>query len=191
MVPWRNRPMEDVDAHDSGCSAEDLSNKYSSYEFQHHHLLSCLEKTTNREYVETEYTYNGIPFSRSLGSVEHEESKSHSVGSTQNQNNGSPSCCSRWSRGRRYEPTSTTPEESELNEVRVNSPNSPTTPTINSEEVRLPPSSGNCTHSSQTPQTVTPTSTPLVDSPTLPPNSLNASAVVTTPGSNVVRVSAL
>lgn len=145
----------------------------------------------NREYVETEYTYNGIPFSRSLGSVGHADSKSHSIGSTQKQNNSSPSCCARWSRGQRYEATSTSPEESELNEVRVNSPHTPNTPTSNSEDLRLPITSGNCTHSSQTPQTVTPTPTPLVDSTTIPPNSVNATAVVTTPGSNVVRVSAL
>ncbi|XP_071816155.1 potassium voltage-gated channel protein Shal-like [Apostichopus japonicus] len=180
---------------ESGCSPEDLSNRYSSYESQHHHLLSCLEKTTNREYVETEYTYNGIPFSRSLGSVGHADSKSHSIGSTQKQNNSSsPSCCARFSRGQRYEATSTSPEESELNEVKVNtsnSPNTPNTPTSNSEDLRLPLTSGNCTHSSQTPQGVTPTSTPLVDSTTMPPNSINATAVVTTPGSNVVRVSAL
>lgn len=149
----------------------------------------------NREYVETEYTYNGIPFSRSLGSVGHADSKSHSIGSTQKQNNSSsPSCCARFSRGQRYEATSTSPEESELNEVKVNtsnSPNTPNTPTSNSEDLRLPITSGNCTHSSQTPQGVTPTSTPLVDSTTMPPNSINATAVVTTPGSNVVRVSAL
>ena len=32
----------------SGCSVEDLSSKYSTYEAQHHHLLSCLERTTVR-----------------------------------------------------------------------------------------------------------------------------------------------
>ncbi|XP_022081528.1 potassium voltage-gated channel protein Shal-like isoform X3 [Acanthaster planci] len=31
---------------ESGCSLEDLTSKYSAYESQHHHLLSCLEKTT-------------------------------------------------------------------------------------------------------------------------------------------------
>lgn len=31
------------------------------FELQHHHLLRCLEKTTDREFVELEVPYNGHP----------------------------------------------------------------------------------------------------------------------------------
>ncbi|XP_017776953.1 PREDICTED: potassium voltage-gated channel protein Shal isoform X1 [Nicrophorus vespilloides] len=40
---------------DENCREEDI------FELQHHHLLRCLEKTTDREFVELEVPYNGHP----------------------------------------------------------------------------------------------------------------------------------
>ncbi|XP_071784129.1 potassium voltage-gated channel protein Shal-like isoform X2 [Asterias amurensis] len=122
---------------ESGCSIEDLSSKYSAYESQHHHLLSCLEKTTNRQYQETEYTYNGIPFTRSLGSPTPPltPSPSREFALNQGKNHAGSSCCTRWARGNRYEATPTSPEDSDLNDVHIHDPNS--NPTIKKEDLSM------------------------------------------------------
>ncbi|XP_038069550.1 potassium voltage-gated channel protein Shal-like isoform X2 [Patiria miniata] len=128
---------------ESGCSLEDLTSKYSAYESQHHHLLSCLEKTTQRQYQETEYTYNGIPFTRPLDTgsppltpSHSHESALHNPGRNHAESSAS-TCCTRWARGNRYQATPTSPDDSDLNEVHVHDPNA--NPAITKEDLSLDP----------------------------------------------------
>ncbi|XP_067683892.1 potassium voltage-gated channel protein Shal-like isoform X1 [Haliotis asinina] len=46
-------------AEESGLELDEY--KEDIFEMQHHHLLSCLEKTTDREFTELEMTFNGAP----------------------------------------------------------------------------------------------------------------------------------
>ncbi|XP_033646473.1 potassium voltage-gated channel subfamily D member 3-like [Asterias rubens] len=193
---------------ESGCSIEDLSSKYSAYESQHHHLLSCLEKTTtwynglqeepavlrtdqsadftNRQYQETEYTYNGIPFTRSLGSPTPPltPSPSREFALNQGKNHAGSSCCTRWARGNRYEATPTSPEDSDLNDVHIHDPNS--NPTIKKEDLSMDSyPKMNCT------TTVT-TAIVTVSPPTTAGDGDSLNTTVSTRSSpGVVRVSAL
>ncbi|GFS83474.1 potassium voltage-gated channel protein Shal [Nephila pilipes] len=48
-----------IAARESGQEVEDFPDDI--FELQHHHLLRCLEKTTDREFVEHEVPYNGQP----------------------------------------------------------------------------------------------------------------------------------
>jgi len=58
----------------------DSSGKEDIFEMQHHHLLRCLEKTTDREFVEVELPFNGGP--KRLGSTSAAPSPSPSEGIT-------------------------------------------------------------------------------------------------------------
>ncbi|EZA57610.1 Potassium voltage-gated channel protein Shal [Ooceraea biroi] len=44
-----------------GLQLEEYYKEEDIFELQHHHLLRCLEKTTDREFVEMEVPYNGAP----------------------------------------------------------------------------------------------------------------------------------
>ncbi|KYN20290.1 Potassium voltage-gated channel protein Shal [Trachymyrmex cornetzi] len=48
-------------AQESGLQLEEFYKEEDIFELQHHHLLRCLEKTTDREFVEMEVPYNGAP----------------------------------------------------------------------------------------------------------------------------------
>lgn len=48
-------------AQESGIELDDNYREEDIFELQHHHLLRCLEKTTDREFVELEVPYNGHP----------------------------------------------------------------------------------------------------------------------------------
>ncbi|XP_071960618.1 potassium voltage-gated channel protein Shal-like [Antedon mediterranea] len=123
----------------SGCSQEEIQNKISSYETQHHHLLACLENATNREFVETEYTYNGIPFARTL-TPHHDTPHSLSNSPTDNTTQefqGNTICCNR--SGKRYMQANTTEDGTELNEIHIRQPNR-TRADLNTNNPR-----GNCT----------------------------------------------
>ncbi|XP_029678501.1 potassium voltage-gated channel protein Shal isoform X4 [Formica exsecta] len=48
-------------AQESGLHLDELYKEEDIFELQHHHLLRCLEKTTDREFVEMEVPYNGAP----------------------------------------------------------------------------------------------------------------------------------
>ncbi|XP_031774803.1 potassium voltage-gated channel protein Shal-like isoform X3 [Apis florea] len=48
-------------AQESGLQLDDNYKEEDIFELQHHHLLRCLEKTTDREFVEMEVPYNGAP----------------------------------------------------------------------------------------------------------------------------------
>ncbi|XP_071560405.1 potassium voltage-gated channel protein Shal [Temnothorax nylanderi] len=48
-------------AQESGLHLEEFYKEEDIFELQHHHLLRCLEKTTDREFVEMEVPYNGAP----------------------------------------------------------------------------------------------------------------------------------
>ncbi|KDR15635.1 Potassium voltage-gated channel protein Shal [Zootermopsis nevadensis] len=48
-------------AQESGLEMDDNYHQEDIFELQHHHLLRCLEKTTDREFVEMENPYNGQP----------------------------------------------------------------------------------------------------------------------------------
>ncbi|KAJ8371295.1 hypothetical protein SKAU_G00113230 [Synaphobranchus kaupii] len=73
--------------HDSGSTALCVKNR-SSFEHQHHHLLHCLEKTTNHEFTD-ELTYSEVCMMESVG---YRTSRSTSLSSQQG---GSSSCCPR------------------------------------------------------------------------------------------------
>ncbi|OWR54164.1 potassium voltage-gated channel protein Shal [Danaus plexippus plexippus] len=46
-------------AQESGVELDDAGRDEDIFELQHHHLLRCLERTTDREFVEMENPYNG------------------------------------------------------------------------------------------------------------------------------------
>ncbi|XP_014613974.1 PREDICTED: potassium voltage-gated channel protein Shal-like isoform X2 [Polistes canadensis] len=48
-------------AQESGLTLDENYKEEDIFELQHHHLLRCLEKTTDREFVEMEVPYNGAP----------------------------------------------------------------------------------------------------------------------------------
>ncbi|XP_066995502.2 potassium voltage-gated channel protein Shal isoform X1 [Anabrus simplex] len=50
-----------IAAQESGLELDDNYHQEDIFELQHHHLLRCLEKTTDREFVEMEVPYNGQP----------------------------------------------------------------------------------------------------------------------------------
>nr|KAG5708429.1 hypothetical protein BaRGS_026156 [Batillaria attramentaria] len=56
----KKRLEEAVLAQESGLDVEP-DHQEGIFALQHHHLLSCLEKTTNREFVEMDMTFNGAP----------------------------------------------------------------------------------------------------------------------------------
>ncbi|XP_071083335.1 potassium voltage-gated channel protein Shal-like isoform X4 [Haliotis cracherodii] len=55
----KKRAEEILIARESGLELDEY--KEDIFEMQHHHLLSCLEKTTDREFTELEMTFNGAP----------------------------------------------------------------------------------------------------------------------------------
>ncbi|XP_046575264.1 potassium voltage-gated channel protein Shal-like isoform X4 [Haliotis rubra] len=55
----KKRAEEIMIARESGLELDEY--KEDIFEMQHHHLLSCLEKTTDREFTELEMTFNGAP----------------------------------------------------------------------------------------------------------------------------------
>ncbi|BFZ10649.1 hypothetical protein BsWGS_13687 [Bradybaena similaris] len=60
FISSKKRAEEALVARESGLEVDD-SFKEDIFQLQHHHLLSCLEKTTDREFVEMEMTFNGPP----------------------------------------------------------------------------------------------------------------------------------
>ncbi|XP_062397412.1 potassium voltage-gated channel subfamily D member 1 [Sardina pilchardus] len=73
--------------HDSDSTALCVKNR-SAFEHQHHHLLHCLEKTTNHEFTD-ELTYSEVCMTESVG---YRTSRSTSLSSHQG---NSSSCCPR------------------------------------------------------------------------------------------------
>ncbi|RWS15443.1 potassium voltage-gated channel protein Shal-like protein [Dinothrombium tinctorium] len=89
------------------------------FELQHHHLLRCLEKTTDREFVELEVPYNGQPNKPS--SLEPTSPAfSLEVSHIEPSSNWFVSCCRRCMR-RRYKQHKevSEQEEEELNDIQV------------------------------------------------------------------------
>ncbi|KAL1455126.1 hypothetical protein WDU94_009242 [Cyamophila willieti] len=84
-------------AQESGLDVDENYREEDIFEIQHHHLLRCLEKTTDREFVELEVPYNGQ--AKRPGSPSPLLSPSHSVISTANI---FQSCCGRCC-GQRYQ----------------------------------------------------------------------------------------
>ncbi|XP_071442668.1 potassium voltage-gated channel protein Shal isoform X1 [Hetaerina americana] len=81
-------------------SGEEMDDNYREediFELQHHHLLRCLEKTTDREFVEMEVPYNGQP--KRPGSPSPLASPAHSAAS---QPGLLHACCGRCC-GQRYQ----------------------------------------------------------------------------------------
>ncbi|XP_018789338.1 PREDICTED: potassium voltage-gated channel protein Shal isoform X3 [Bactrocera latifrons] len=66
-------------AQESGIELDDNYRDEDIFELQHHHLLRCLEKTTDREFVELEIPYNGQP--KRTGSPSPMASPAHSTNS--------------------------------------------------------------------------------------------------------------
>ncbi|CAG5117214.1 unnamed protein product, partial [Candidula unifasciata] len=60
FISAKKRAEEALVAREAGVEVDD-SFKEDIFLLQHHHLLTCLEKTTDREFVEMEMTFNGPP----------------------------------------------------------------------------------------------------------------------------------
>ncbi|XP_054279917.1 potassium voltage-gated channel protein Shal isoform X1 [Macrosteles quadrilineatus] len=84
-------------AQESGLEMDESYREEDIFELQHHHLLRCLEKTTDREFVELEVPYNGAP--KRPGSPSPLISPTHSAGSRTGLLH---SCCGRCC-GQRYQ----------------------------------------------------------------------------------------
>lgn len=80
-------------AQESGIELDDNYNDEDIFELQHHHLLRCLEKTTDREFVELETQYNGQ--TKRPGSPSPMASPSHSANTTTGGTGLLQSCCGR------------------------------------------------------------------------------------------------
>ncbi|XP_066995503.2 potassium voltage-gated channel protein Shal isoform X2 [Anabrus simplex] len=108
-----------IAAQESGLELDDNYHQEDIFELQHHHLLRCLEKTTDREFVEMEVPYNGQP--KRPGSPSPLASPAHSAVSHAGLLHA---CCGRCC-GQRYQkhqrgatPESTAQEE-ELNDIQI------------------------------------------------------------------------
>ncbi|KAI8511361.1 Potassium voltage-gated channel sub D member 3 [Branchiostoma belcheri] len=91
--------------------------KDSRFESQHHHLLRCLENTTDREFVEMEYTYNGLAAPKAQSSPPTPSPSQSSQG-----NPVESSCCSR-RRGKYQFARSVSDTGQELNDIQIAVPN--------------------------------------------------------------------
>uniref|UniRef100_A0A3B5AWJ8 Potassium voltage-gated channel, Shal-related subfamily, member 1 n=2 Tax=Stegastes partitus TaxID=144197 RepID=A0A3B5AWJ8_9TELE len=80
---------------DSDSTALCVKNR-SAFEHQHHHLLHCLEKTTNHEFTD-EMNYSELCMTESVG---FRTSRSTSLSSQQGAQNNSTGCCPRRARRR-------------------------------------------------------------------------------------------
>ncbi|KAH7937796.1 hypothetical protein HPB49_016150 [Dermacentor silvarum] len=104
------------------------------FELQHHHLLRCLEKTTDREFVELEVPYNGQP---NRPSSTPPLSPVPSVGSEDK--SLLQSCCGRRCSKKKYQQGSgTSDQEEELNDIQVRLPNR-TPPSDHHQQQLTPP----------------------------------------------------
>ncbi|XP_022235738.1 potassium voltage-gated channel protein Shal-like [Limulus polyphemus] len=102
-----------LQAVNSGEEVEDITEDI--FELQHHHLLQCLEKTTDREFVEIDVPYNGQanrpastpPLSPMPSVLSHE--------------NSLRSCCGRRCRKKKYQEHTggTCEQDEELNDIQV------------------------------------------------------------------------
>ncbi|GFO44457.1 hypothetical protein PoB_007096200 [Plakobranchus ocellatus] len=63
FISAKKRAEEAMLAQEAGLELDedDHTRKNDIFEIQHHHLLTCLEKTTDREFVEMDMTFNGAP----------------------------------------------------------------------------------------------------------------------------------
>uniref|UniRef100_A0ABD2VY17 BTB domain-containing protein n=2 Tax=Neoptera TaxID=33340 RepID=A0ABD2VY17_9HYME len=80
-------------AQESGLELDDSFKQEDIFELQHHHLLRCLEKTTDREFVEMEVPFNGAP--KRPGSPSPLTSPAHSTASRGVATGLLQSCCGR------------------------------------------------------------------------------------------------
>ncbi|XP_077487646.1 potassium voltage-gated channel protein Shal isoform X1 [Amblyomma americanum] len=105
------------------------------FELQHHHLLRCLEKTTDREFVELEVPYNGQP---NRPSSTPPLSPVPSVGSEDK--SLLQSCCGRRCSKKKYQQqgSGTSDQEEELNDIQVRLPNR-TPPSDHQQQLTPPP----------------------------------------------------
>ncbi|XP_006822294.1 A-type voltage-gated potassium channel KCND2-like, partial [Saccoglossus kowalevskii] len=179
-----------------GGTMEEFTANMSGFEKQHHHLLQCLETTTNREFVETEFTYNGVPCTRTAEThISPPLTPSPSIVSS---HHTKTSCCGirrqRSGSSSRYQsaPTSATPTSpvtpQDYNDIQIRIPNRTSRSDLNA---RSPYPKVNCTTASTGITTAivtmpTPTPTPTTDVES------NQSGTNSSGGSpNIVRISAL
>lgn len=89
------------------------------FELQHHHLLQCLEKTTDREFVELEVPYNGQP-NRLSSTPPLSPVVSLAIAPTRHARDLLSSCCGR---KKKYEKHSSEQNENEeeLNDIQIES----------------------------------------------------------------------
>ncbi|XP_070557944.1 potassium voltage-gated channel protein Shal-like isoform X2 [Ptychodera flava] len=184
----------------SGGSMEEFAAKMSGFEQQHHHLLRCLEKTTNREFVEMEYTYNGVPCSRTPETTTHHPQSpplTPSPSTSSSHNSRTTGCCGRKRRSNsstRYHsaPTSATPTSpntpQDYNDIQIRVPNRTSRADLNARG--YPKVNSSIPTSTVTTAIVTmPTPTPT---PTTDVESNQSGCTNSSGGSpNVVRISAL
>ncbi|XP_077990904.1 potassium voltage-gated channel protein Shal-like isoform X2 [Glandiceps talaboti] len=182
----------------SGGSMDDFAAKMSGFEQQHHHLLRCLEKTTNREFVEMEYTYNGVPCTRAPDThVAQTPPLTPSPSTSSSHHSKTTGCCGRRHRSSssaKYHsaPTSATPTSpttpQDYNDIQIRVPNRTSRSDLNAR----PYPKVNCSTPTSTVTTAivtmpTPTPTPTTDVESNQSGCTNSSD-----GSpNVVRISAL
>nr|XP_037280598.1 potassium voltage-gated channel protein Shal-like [Rhipicephalus microplus] len=127
-------------------SGQDLDDSPEDiFELQHHHLLRCLEKTTDREFVELEVPYNGQP---NRPSSTPPLSPVPSVGSEDK--SLLQSCCGRRCSKKKYQTlvkrsstvrqqgSGTSDQEEELNDIQVRLPNR-TPPSDHHQQQLTPP----------------------------------------------------
>ncbi|XP_019627983.1 potassium voltage-gated channel protein Shal-like isoform X2 [Branchiostoma floridae] len=155
--------------------------KDSRFESQHHHLLRCLENTTDREFVEMEYTYNGLAAPKAQSSPPTPSPSQSSQG-----NPVESSCCSR-RRGKYQFARSVSDTGQELNDIQIAVPNKTSSKThLNASE----PPKINSTNTTVTTSAIITTPTPGTTSDT--EESMMTVSTTTSPGnSNIVRISTL
>ncbi|XP_064632333.1 potassium voltage-gated channel protein Shal-like isoform X2 [Lineus longissimus] len=122
----KKKAEERLRARESGLELDE-ENSDDVFKLQHHHLLACLEKTTDREFVEMESAYNGAPTKPSNTPP---LSPTPSIASIEPRKT-TTGCCARRSSSRKYlvkfntknrlvEPTRSSPEsgQEELNDLQ-------------------------------------------------------------------------
>ncbi|XP_013382119.1 potassium voltage-gated channel protein Shal isoform X1 [Lingula anatina] len=184
FVARKKKEEERIRLQELGQEPEDKDDA-DVFELQHHHLLSCLEKTTDREFTDMDVNYNGQP-TKLLGTPP--LTPTMSVRSRDNKNR-TTGCCARKSSRK---PLKNSSDAEELNDISIRIPSSNRNSRSSLNAMSYPTSSNSRPNNIQT--------TAVVSMPNTSPGNMGNSqdslhtpstASTVSPAGGVVRISTL
>ncbi|KAJ8302007.1 hypothetical protein KUTeg_020994 [Tegillarca granosa] len=194
FISSKKRHEEQMLARESGLELDDYSRDQDVLQLQHHHLLSCLEQTTDRQFVEMDMAYNGAPNKPSSTPPPSPDPSLESLDRRR-----STGCCARrFSSHRRYlvkKRSNTESDQDELNDIQIRLPaiNRTSRSSLNAVGSSNNKSNNTLTVTTAIVNLPTPSTTPEAEA-MLPQSGTTSTTVVPSnvqnPG-NVVRISTL